>query len=219
MKNLIFTVLSVGVFLILTEGVKVSLYYEALCYDSSRFLAYQLYPGYASLKNYIQLELIPFGKATHNFYNNKWIFDCQHGPTECKGNKYQSCALAQNSGQDKDLAFVHCVMRETNPADVAIMEFCAKRINLNWEKISKCARSHQGDDLLAHNGNKTNNLEPNISFVPTIVYNDEFDDYLQERSLVDFAAVVCSKIKGEKPTACRGKRLPERRNFQDYFSD
>jgi hypothetical protein len=40
-------------------------------------------------------------------------------------------------------------------------------VNINWNKISNCARTAQGDDLLARNGNKTNNLEQNISFVPT----------------------------------------------------
>ncbi|KAH0822276.1 hypothetical protein GEV33_000516 [Tenebrio molitor] len=175
-----------------------------------------LYPNYSQLKDYIQLEFVPFGKATHNFVDNKWLFDCQHGPNECKGNKYQSCALAQNNGQDKDVAFVHCVMRERNPADVSKMQKCANRVNINWNKISNCARTAQGDDLLARNGNKTNNLEQNISFVPTVVYDDKYDDYLQERSLVDFVAVVCSKIAGERPQICANRRLPDRRFFADY---
>ncbi|RZB58813.1 gamma-interferon-inducible lysosomal thiol reductase-like, partial [Asbolus verrucosus] len=168
--------------------VKVSIYYEALCADSTRFIARQLYPNYSKLKNYMQLELIPYGKATHNFFDKKWHFECQHGRDECKGNKYQSCALAQNNGEEKDISFVHCVMRERNPSDVRKMENCAKRLNINWDKISTCARTNQGDNLLARNGNKTNNLEPNISFVPTVVYNDQFDEHLQDLSLTDFSS-------------------------------
>ncbi|EEZ97810.1 Gamma-interferon-inducible lysosomal thiol reductase-like Protein [Tribolium castaneum] len=194
-------------------SLKVSLYYESLCYDSSRFITRQLTPNYSQLKNYIQLEFIPYGKATHNYVNRRWIFDCQHGPNECQGNKYQACALAQNSGQDKDLAFVDCVMRERNPADVEKIKKCAQRVGINWGKITKCATTNQGDDLLAKHGSRTYDLEPNISFVPTVVYDDQFDDNLQEMSLVDFAAVVCSKIRSDKPRICDNKTLPQRRFF------
>lgn len=150
------------------------------------------------------------------------------------GNKYQACALAQNNGQDRDVAFIYCIMRERNPADatkiqkVNIIMFynilklsfifqCANKMNINWGKINKCAHSSQGDDLLAKNGDKTNLLNPNLSFVPTIIYNDMFDDYLQEISLTDFLAVVCSKIKNNKPSICQNKTLPQRKSFWDYF--
>ncbi|XP_044259094.1 uncharacterized protein LOC123007737 [Tribolium madens] len=201
----------------ISHSLKVSLYYESLCYDSSRFITLQLTPNYSQLKNHIQLEFIPYGKATHNYVKNRWIFDCQHGVNECQGNKYQACALAQNNGQDKNLAFVDCVMRDRNPADVTRMKKCAQRVGIDWGKISNCATTSQGDDLLAKHGVKTYDLEPNISFVPTVVYDDKFDDNLQEMSLVDFAAVVCSKIRGDKPRICDNKMLPQRRRLSDYF--
>lgn len=90
-------------------------------------------------------------------------------------------------------------------------------MGLDWEKILICGRSTEGDDLLAGHGNKTYDLEPNIYFVPTIVYDDNFDDNMQEMSLLDFTAVVCSKIRGDKPRICDNKTLPRRKSFSDYF--
>lgn len=44
--------------------VQVSVYYETLCPDSISFIVHQLYPGYYALKEYIDLELVPWGHAS-----------------------------------------------------------------------------------------------------------------------------------------------------------
>lgn len=50
-------------------------------------------------------------------YSGDWSFQCQHGSNECKGNKYQACALNQKKGQDNDLKFVNCAMGLPDPSD------------------------------------------------------------------------------------------------------
>lgn len=40
---------------------------------------------------------------------------------------------------------------------------------------------------------------PYPDFVPTIVYNGVFDQELQNRSLVEFAAVICEQIDDAAP--------------------
>lgn len=62
--------------------------------------------------------------------------------------------------------------------------------------------------MLAQYGDQTLNLEPSISFVPTVVYNDVYDQNDQWRSLKDFVAVVCDKLNGTKPEICVNKQLP-----------
>ncbi|KAJ8956509.1 hypothetical protein NQ318_019227, partial [Aromia moschata] len=197
-------------------ALNVSLYYEAMCPDSMRFIATQLFPHYRDIANYIDLELVPYGKAIHNQKDGRWEFSCQHGPAECKGNMYQSCALSLNSGAEKDVDFVNCIMRKRNPSHLGNVEFCARRFQLDAEKLKSCANSEEGDRLLAANGDKTWELDPNISFVPTIVYDGVFDQTSQDQSLRDFVAVVCSKIVEAKPTVCDGRRLPKANHWGYY---
>lgn len=53
-----------------TEKVKVSVYYEALCPDSKFFITYQLVPAYEELKEFLILDLIPYGKAEASIDKN-----------------------------------------------------------------------------------------------------------------------------------------------------
>ncbi|KAJ8965022.1 hypothetical protein NQ314_004420 [Rhamnusium bicolor] len=186
----VFTVFILAV-LNVVNSVKVSIYYEALCPDSKSFIARQLHPNYKEIANYVDLDLIPYGKAIHNKNNGKWEFSCQHGPPECRGNKYQSCILSLKNGAENDVQ-------------------CARRFGLNIQKIRTCASSDIGEELLALNGDKTWKLEPTISFVPTIVYDDKFDQLSQDLSLMDFIAVVCRKLNETKPTICNNRPLPKR---------
>lgn len=48
---------------LLEEKVKVSVYYEALCPDSKFFVTYQLLPVYEDFQKFINLDLVPYGKA------------------------------------------------------------------------------------------------------------------------------------------------------------
>lgn len=71
---------------------------------------------------------------------------------------------------------------------------CALRVGVsNFTPISDCF-NNEGDDILAQLGDKTHAVQPTITFVPTIIYNDVFDQDLQDASLIDFAGVVCEQL-------------------------
>ncbi|KAG5877485.1 hypothetical protein JTB14_029991 [Gonioctena quinquepunctata] len=214
MKAFVSFLLSVVVwygFLGNVNSMNVSIYYEALCYDSIQFIVRQLYPHYEQIADHIHLEFVPYGKAmfTQND-DGTFNFTCQHGAAECQANKYQSCVLAQNNGQRKDVQFVNCIMRQRNRHMFTTVETCARRNNLDVPSIRKCSEGLEGDRLLAANGDKTDNIFGQISFVPTIVFDGKYNDETQNQSLIDFVAVVCSKIEGDKPIICRNRPLPEK---------
>ncbi|XP_074038841.1 GILT-like protein 1 isoform X2 [Leptinotarsa decemlineata] len=192
------------------NGMKVAVYYEALCGDSVDFITHQLYPHFSELSDYIDLELIPYGKAVHNYNNGSYEFSCQHGPSECKGNKLQSCILAHNDDQLKQVQFVNCIMRRRSRSSSSTVKGCARQYHLDVENFDSCSKGSEGDRLLAGMGDKTLALDPSISFVPTIIFDGKYNEDVQNDSLVDFVAVVCSKIGGTKPSICENRHLPRR---------
>ncbi|KAL1508959.1 hypothetical protein ABEB36_003772 [Hypothenemus hampei] len=188
------------------NAISVTVYYEALCFDSVNFITRQLYPNYPLFKDHVTIDFVPYGKAIHNFNTTtgKYTFKCQHGKEECMGNKFQACGLAQIDKKDVQMEFVTCVMSTSNPSNVYFIEQCANKYKMDFKKIVTCASSKEGDELLASNGEKTWNLEPNLSYVPTIVYNNstEINSIETRNSLVDFKNVVCGKLATRKPVLC-----------------
>lgn len=126
-------------------AIPVSIYYESLCYDSVKFITRQLYPNYQHFKEFVTIDFVPYGKSMvsihhisfqsqlkqifqHSFNKTtgKYTFNCHHGRDECKGNKFQACALSQIDNQDLKLEFVMCVMSASNPSSLYYIETVSK---------------------------------------------------------------------------------------------
>ncbi|XP_020279039.1 GILT-like protein 1 [Pseudomyrmex gracilis] len=193
--------------------IKVDVYYESLCSDSMRFIVNQLVPSYRELKNHINVTMIPYGKATHirESETGPWQFTCQHGPAECRGNKAQACAIhaiesfeAVQNHQHLTIRLVGCAMSASNPSTA--VPKCSQDIGLSEETrkaITDCTASSLGDDLLAANGDKTNALEPSLTFVPTIVLKGEYSRENQNEALNNFSRLICRHLTTEKkPSLC-----------------
>lgn len=78
--------------------------------------------------------------------------------------------------------------------------------------MAQCAISSEGDKLLASHGDKTWNLEPNLSYVPTVVFNNSvnINSIDTDRSLADFKSLMCSKIEENQPEVCKNKSFMSR---------
>ncbi|KAJ6635183.1 GILT-like protein 1 [Pseudolycoriella hygida] len=184
-------------FCVLSFGQKlpISIYYESLCPDSSRFITNQLYPAYEYLKDYIALTFVPFGKAESA---EGKTFVCQHGQAECSLNMIQSCGLYIRAGNsDEQVEYVNCEMKMpfTNDTNSKI---CQNKSE-DW-KIAGCYNGGLGYQLQIEAERITHKIaKPYPSFVPTIVYNSIFDKDLQDRSLTEFANVICEQINNVAP--------------------
>lgn len=118
--------------------VLVTVFYEALCPDSKYFITKQLLPTYKAAAHIMEVQLVPYGKVKWNifivfiFFNQKidlkahtttdaegkFIFDCQHGPTECQANMYHACAAEVIDDVLTRLEVVTCMIRDNrNPKD------------------------------------------------------------------------------------------------------
>ncbi|XP_018560781.1 uncharacterized protein LOC108903177 [Anoplophora glabripennis] len=198
-------VLGVSVLLILlqkcVQTVKVSVFYEALCPDSIEFIDKQLFPTYKYIGNDIKVDLVPFGNAKVTNTSGQLKFVCQHGPSECYGNKIHSCAIRLYSIEEST-EFVYCSMESVDPSSNENLEKCANSSDISWASLQTCFQSGQADILLEKNGIRTKNVEPAIKFIPTVIFNDRYNETLQNEALEDFMAVVCQFLE-YKPAPCR----------------
>ncbi|CAG9769474.1 unnamed protein product [Ceutorhynchus assimilis] len=205
MNNLFKSLVLCIVVVSIKASMPVTVYYEALCGDSVHFITRQLYPNYQFVKDKITLDFVPYGKALHTYNSttDHYTFTCQHGKEECLGNKYQACGLAQIDNPDTKLEFVVCVMSAYNPGKLEYVKACAERYQVDYHKLVSCALSREGDKLLAAHGDRTQELEPNLYFVPTLVLNNSIvinsDD--QDESRQDFMGFLCTRLP-HKPDIC-----------------
>ncbi|EDW81060.1 uncharacterized protein Dwil_GK11854 [Drosophila willistoni] len=168
----------------------ITLLYESLCPDSRNFMD-QLGPVYEELHQFLDIDLVPFGKSESRVdpNSNEITFRCQHGPPECQGNRLQSCVLNSTKNQAAQVKFVICQMLAL---DYSSVDQCAREANILTD-VDNCVNSETGTKLQLQAELVTKLYQP--TFIPTIVYNGVFNRQLQEHSLRNFRATVCYMLR------------------------
>lgn len=182
-----------------TSPVEVGVYYEAKCPDSQKFIIDQLLPAYAKAPNLIRPIFIPYGKAETIKTRTGYEFVCQHGPSECEGNKIHACAIDVLHKKDIQLKYISCLMSDYNDPEL-IGQRCAKQLGINWTPILRCARGSKGSELLRAYGVATKALDPRVSFIPTVTLNGSQGN--QEAILYDLWEEICKMFESPKPSQC-----------------
>ncbi|KAH8417678.1 hypothetical protein KR222_004071, partial [Zaprionus bogoriensis] len=169
-----------------------AVHYEALCPDSMYFIRRRLYDALADNDWWprTELKLYPFGKA--NFYNNTKIGElqvfCQHGDEECELNALHACLL-ETLDVIKAFDMIYCMLRSySNNIDV-----CAKHMSLDVSAAKECKRTRKTADILLPYGRET--LALGLSFVPSIVFENDFEPYEQSSIRYNFEEHFCRRYK------------------------
>ncbi|CAB3240568.1 unnamed protein product [Arctia plantaginis] len=179
------------------DKVKVRVYYEALCPDSKHFFMRHLYPVTEKLSDFIDVTLVPYGKATTKEENGKYYFTCQHGEQECYANKIHACAIDAIGNMTSVVKITDCMIADNADADRAL-ERCAKLMKIEADPISNCAKHEHGSALLKKYGDDTHILNP--TFIPTIIINGSGGN--QPAILKNFLLEVCKLIDMPLPPPC-----------------
>jgi len=176
------------------ETVRVDIYYEVLCPDSRHFVIYQLFPTWRQYQEIMEVNLIPYGKATtQKLDGGQYKFECQHGPIECLGNKFHSCAV-KGLPTSQSLPYVVCMIENNNKPE-HMAESCALKSGISFTNIKNCAESREGDTLLSLMGEMTHALSPPVSFIPTVEIEGSQDRFRD--ALKDLAKQVCREYKSK----------------------
>jgi interferon, gamma-inducible protein 30 len=151
--------------------VLVMVFYEALCPDSKNFIIRQLVPTFHKASHLIDIQLVPYGKATTSTNSDGSLaFECQHGPIECEANIIHACCLEAIHDAHVRLNMISCMIRDNVlPKDVFYK--CGKENAVDVESIQKCFDTPHGAELLKIHGEATNSLRPKVKKCLYIIGN------------------------------------------------
>lgn len=117
-------------------------FYEALCPDSKNFIIKQLQTTFYKAPTLINLQLVPYGKATVQIYHylcdlkhnirlcsqtsvnqdGSLRFECQHGTVECNANMYHACVIEAIDEPKVLLDVITCMIRDNNKPKEAMQK-------------------------------------------------------------------------------------------------
>ncbi|XP_036674650.2 GILT-like protein 3 [Drosophila suzukii] len=168
----------------------VAIHYEALCPDSMNFIRRRLYDALNDNNwwSVTDLKLYPFGKA--GFYNSsgKTQVYCQHGEDECELNALHACII-ETLDIRKAFDLIYCMLRSYSNE----LDKCSRSMGLDVSKARECKSSRTNAEILEPYGRETLKLE--LSFVPSIVFENNFKPYGQRSIRNNFERHFCQEYK------------------------
>ncbi|KAL3078084.1 hypothetical protein niasHT_036967 [Heterodera trifolii] len=154
------------------EPLHITLLYESLCPDCQSFITETLFDVYQKFKTHLRIEFVPFGNA--KVLENGTI-KCQHGPEECRINKFHSCAI---HFMHDPMPFIYCLEKLISsgiPLEKASKKCYVKLhpIPHIYDQITHCFNGPTGDRLQREAGRRTAQIWPDQhEYVPWILVNN-----------------------------------------------
>lgn len=185
--------------------------YESHCPFSRKFIYDQLLPTYEQLQSFVQVSLLPFGKAsarnkTDKDGHNVTTFSCQHGENECEGNKIEACTLRIVKETLTAIKIIACMSLSSAPQTAA--KGCVEASGIKWNLIEACLLKN-GDAVLLEVAKETWSVKSQVDKVPLVVIDGQMDYRTEYMARTDLIGITCSelhRVHHNDPIACRSKR-------------
>lgn len=185
--------------------VQVTLYYEALCSDTVKFVENQLLPTYIKLSSkFINVEYIPFAQGTIKEENSITKYICPRGEAECNADRVHACAIAKISDQEKLLKFINCSLVGASTNKTVPINECGKSSKIDDSIISlitTCSTGNESNIYLKKYNNMTVGVD--VKYVPKIVVNKDESEETRKSAESNLLKTVCDKIPvASRPAEC-----------------
>lgn len=156
-------------------------------------------PGFLAMVN---LTIVPFGNAR---VNPKGGYQCQHGPQECKGNRWEQCAIKHYPDTLQHFTFYHCMEVEGDNM-LTKVKHCATAAKMDYTVLSTCYHGAESKALQAAAAKATPAAH---QYVPWITLDTKVctDPKNPESGCDDFVKAVCAAYKGSSPAAICSKHF------------
>lgn len=190
-----------------TKKVEVVVVYESHCPYSRRFMYSQLLPTYKKMSKFMNLTILPFGKAhVDNVSAPVPHFTCQHGSNECMGNMIETCVVHVVKKQMTVVQILACMSQSYQPHLAG--QKCVEGTGVKWSEIQECV-TKKGTRYLLETGLETWKIQSYVSRVPLVVVDGEKDNYVEYYAQKDLMKLMCEHISSDEysvsPCASSGK--------------
>ncbi|ETO36840.1 hypothetical protein RFI_00221 [Reticulomyxa filosa] len=162
--------------------VAVGIYFESCCPDSQDFIVESFTPAYNTpgFTDIASIEMVPYGFEQYNESNGgTYMYTCQHGPNECLGQRIESCVIDLEQynaaayipfimNLEIKLNAIGCYDEATCCDPTPYAQTVANDLDMDWDAISACVDSTQGDDAVLYQAQLTQQLSPSLSVM--VVY-------------------------------------------------
>lgn len=181
--------------------IKITIQTTAGCGDTVRFIRDQLAPTYESYGNFLDVEFVPWGRASRL---EDGTLVCQFGASDCWANRLHRCALNMLKGnQDAKIHYMTCENTTPFPSFIQGSYLCAHAVGLSLVEVDYCV-ANPGDELDLADEIKGNALTAAINFIPSIVFNDAIDIDEHNQSLNGLESMVCFALAADPSTGITG---------------
>ncbi|KAH6941529.1 hypothetical protein HPB50_019260 [Hyalomma asiaticum] len=190
-----------------TKKVEVTVVYESHCPFSRRFMYGQLLPTFEKMSPFMNLTILPFGKAhVDNVSAPVPHFTCQHGSNECMGNMIETCVVHVVKTQMTVVKILACMSQSYQPHLAG--QRCVEGTGVKWSEIQECV-TKKGTRYLLETGLETWKIQSYVARVPLVVVDGEMDNYVEYYAQKDLMKLMCEHLPsqeyGMSPCAASGK--------------
>jgi len=187
--------------------VKLGLYYESECFFCTLFIQKELAPLMPTFGKYLDVHLNPFGNAMMSedpAHPGQYVFNCQHGPEECKGGIVESCLIDKLKAaaverseeavslQQQMVKAIACI--ESKPAELSNAKKCMSMYGITtptFEEVATCSQGKEGNQIFAKLGQETASLQPAHQYTPWIVFNGAHTDEMNQEAQMGLKGALC----------------------------